>query len=69
MSAKNDFVWVICPDNHTEGLGAPLQAFLVEADAQAAMTLLTKPLAAPAMRMCKVPLWPNVFDVIGPAAQ
>ena len=57
-----DRVWIICEDFHTEGLGAPLQAFSNIDDAMACMALLRKSMAAPAFRLFELPVWPNTAD-------
>jgi len=50
--------WVICPDNHTEGLSEPIAAFTRESEARAAMQLLDS--AYQSYRLCKVPLWSSM---------
>src|SRR6185312_7585205 len=48
-------IWVICPDYGCEGLRAPVQAFLDEATAQAAMTLLSH--GNDSFKLCAVEVW------------
>lgn len=58
MIMVDDVIWVICEDYGMEGLRAPLQAFLRQADAENAFALMTAPLGAPMLKLCAVPLWP-----------
>lgn len=61
MTGIGDAIWIISRNYHTEGLGIPIIAFEIEDNARAAFAAMTAA-ADCALKLFRVPLWPDVVQ-------
>ena len=59
MSEVIEAIYVICQNNYSKGIGEPLAAYLDEATAKAAQTLMSK-IGYCSFRLIRVPVWPHI---------
>jgi hypothetical protein len=59
MSEVIEAIYVICQDNYSDGIGEPLVAYLDEATAKAAQTLMSKNGGCSVVSI-RVPVWPHI---------
>lgn len=61
QEAPNLYVWVICLDNHSQGLAAPFIAFPDEANATNMLVALNHS-GIVSYKLIKVPVWPTPIE-------